>query len=301
MGFLSPARFSGSWVEERAVLWGQPGCVPLSAVTTHGPGKSPALSPATAQGQKHHHRKPGPYELSLAPAKGRARAHPIPDGGHTLLGDDRDGALEVGLVRLEGRRGPQLLGQLALSDGSNGAPDAEELTRLLGEVEHHHGTEEPVVLGQAPHLDGVCAACEEGRAGDRRPASPPRAVHRAGAGAIPGCSSRGSPCVTPCWSRKENSRRRRREWQLRSLTASVPWFFTWMVTVRGWPSVTSKRICPLARSCSETISTPCFPRMNSALREERGQVPLAGAGVPRSPWAATGRVPGVLPLLGTAR
>lgn len=94
---------------------------------------------------------------------------------------------------------------------------------------------------------------------------------------------------------------RRRGWQRRSVTASAPWFFTWTVTVRGWPRVTSKRICPLARSCSETISTPCFPRMNSALWEEWSQASLAGAGVPRSPWAATGRVPGVLPLLGTAQ
>lgn len=69
----------------------------------------------------------------------------VPDGGHSVLGDNSDGALQTGLVGPVGRRGAQLPGQRALSNGSNGAPDAEGPIRLLAELKHHHGTEEPIV------------------------------------------------------------------------------------------------------------------------------------------------------------
>lgn len=112
--------------------------------------------------------------------------------------------------------------------------------------------------------------------------SPGAAGCGAGDGTLPGCSIRDWPCVTPCSSVKESSRACRRGWHRRSITASVPRFCTRTVTVRGSPGTTGKRMFPLPWSCSETMSTPCFARMNSALWEGRVQAFPAGVGVPEA-------------------
>ena len=79
---------------------------------------------------------------------------------------------------------------------------------------------------------------------------------------------------------KESSRDGWRGWHRRSVTASAPRFCTSTVTVRGSPATTGKRMCPLPWSCSETISTPCFPQTNSALREGAVRLSLPGPGSP---------------------
>lgn len=79
---------------------------------------------------------------------------------------------------------------------------------------------------------------------------------------------------------KESSRDCWRAWHCRSVTASAPRFCTRMVTVWGSPATAGKRMCPLPLSCSETISIPCFSRMNSALQEGRVRPSQPGWGIP---------------------
>lgn len=218
---------------------------------------------------------------------------PVPDGGHSVLGDDSDGALQTGLVGPVGRRGSQLLGQLALSNGSNGAPDAEGPIQLLAEFKHHHGTEEPILSGLTTDLDGVRTTCEGGESWGciLRPWG-----SREWGQAVPGCSSSAWFCVTPCSSMKESSRTRCRGWQWCMVTASAPWFCTCTVNVFVSLRATGKRICPFPWSYSETISTPCFPRMNSALQKGGTEVSPAMVEISGAPVQDMG----VLPLLGTA-